>query len=603
MNSQKLWVQNAHSIVKMKKVVQLFVPGSEVQRWILDEALQVVPTAERREELKLLVENAHVSGVPMSDLEGKAVYPEGATKSRANQLAWGLVQLVVGNPNGVPRNKNKIWTDEWTAENFVIFAIILGFLAISKDDSGTVQITQFGKEFAATTDSNDDKNLNSDEKTILKAAFAAYPPAVRILELLLQRKKENPGNPVMSKFEIGHLLGFSGEPGFTSFDNDEWFELLHDETDPAERKKIKQDVEGTADKAARDIASWMVATGLVKQEKFIQMIDDTEEFTPQGFKITLLGEKVLKQARGNSSNGKTEKNVDWRMLATKISNADYVKVRRAYTLKVLQDTSSRAEIEDRLTKLGLFDGFGVLDADISGLRQFGLLIEKQPNGNYLLKDKIKDFDVPAMNVTEELKNDALFKLKNDLQNELTNIDPRDVEIIELAREKQKTMSKQTTAATLFEIKTVELMKKYMKLEGTHLGGPKKPDGFLYAGTDFGIILDTKMYSKGYDLNINQRREMQDYIFDAKRKKPGTPKNEWWKNIPEGLDNNNLKFMWVAGDFTGKYLEGIEETHNKTEIDGAAVDIPTLLRFANKIEGEELSLNALSAEFNNGRLKI
>ncbi|MBU7562366.1 hypothetical protein KGP40_10640 [Weissella cibaria] len=603
MNRQKLWVQNAHSIVKMKKVVQLFVSGSEVQKWLLEEALQVVPTLERRNQLKSLIENAHDLGIPMADLEGKAVYPEGAAKSRSNQLAWGLVQLVAGNPNGVPRNKKKIWTDEWTAENFVIFAVVLGFLSISQDDLGVVQITEFGQRFADTMNSNDDKNLNSEEKTILKEAFATYPPAVRILELLLERKRSNPSNPVMSKFEIGHLLGFSGEPGFTSFDNAEWFEMLHDESNSDERKKIRQDVEGTADKAARDISSWMLAVGLVNQERFVQIVDDTEEFMPQGFKITLLGEQVLKRARGNSSNGKTAKNVDWRMLATKTANADYVKVRRSYTLKALQATSSRDEIVDRLEKLGLFDGLGVLEADISGLRQFGLLIEKENNGNYILKDRIRDFSVPAINVTEELKNDALFRLKNELQNELTNIDPRDVEIIELAQEKQKTSSKQTTAATLFETKTVELMKKYMKLNGVHLGGPKKPDGFLYFGTEVGIILDTKMYSKGYDLNINQRREMQDYIFDAKRKKPGVPNNEWWKIIPNGLENMNLKFMWVAGDFTGRYLEGIDETHNKTEIDGAAVDIPTLLRFADRIASNDMDLNQFSNKINNGRMKI
>lgn len=603
MNRQKLWVQNAHSIVKMKKVVQLFVSNSRVQHWLLDDALQVVPSAERTETLKACIKNAHIEGISMFDLKGKPVYPKGAEKTRANQLAWGLVQIIAGNPNGSSGNPKKTWTDDWTAENFVIFGIVLGFLSISQDDLGIVKITELGKEFAETPDSNNDKNLNADEKTILKFAFTTYPPAIRILELLQQRKQDNPEYPIMSKFEIGHLLGFSGEPGFTSFDNDEWFEFLHEETDPTKKKKIKQNVEGTADKSARDIASWMVAVGLVKQPKFTQTVDGIPETISHGFKITLLGEQVLKKARGNSSNSQTEKNVDWRMLATKTANADYVKIRRAYTLKALQETSSLSEIKDRLSTLGLFDGPGVLDADIAGLRQFGILIDKKDNGNYVLRDKIKNFDIPVMTVTEELKNDALFKLKNELQNELIYIDPRDVEILELAQKKQKTKSKQTTAATLFETKTVELMKKYMKLNGAHLGGPEKPDGFLHYGTELGIILDTKMYSKGYDLNINQRREMQDYIFDAKRKKAGTPKNEWWRIIPEGLDNSKLRFMWVAGDFTGKYLEGIEDTHNKTDINGTAVDIPTLLRLANQIEGGLLDISQLSEKITNNRMQV
>jgi hypothetical protein len=59
----------------------------------------------------------------------------------------------------------------------------------------------------------------------------------------------------------------------------------------------------------------------------------------------------------------------------------------------------------------------------------------------------------------------------------------------MAWKKSPTKSKNTIDATLFEAKTVEIMKKYIGLAGEHLGGPKKPDGFLYDINNFGIILE------------------------------------------------------------------------------------------------------------------
>ena len=44
----------------------------------------------------------------------------------------------------------------------------------------------------------------------------------------------------------------------------EWFLQT---TDSEERKKIKQDIEGTSDKYARMIAGWLVKLGLVQQSQ------------------------------------------------------------------------------------------------------------------------------------------------------------------------------------------------------------------------------------------------------------------------------------------------------------------------------------------------
>lgn len=598
------WIQNPNNFGKLKKVVQIFIKDSQYYNELINGELEKIYSEERRNELLnlLLTDNSHI---PFDDLKGAKRFPDGfeGPKTRPNQVAFGLVQLAAGNPCEFSTKKYKTWTDDYTSGAYVDWALTLNFLKI--DQNNIVSITDLGNRFATSPKgswkSSKSYEASREEKDILVNAFIAYPPAVRVLKLLEENKQKNGSKALLSKFRIGHELGFSGEPGFTSFSEDEWFEVLSNQP-VTSKSDFRSKVEGSSDKWARAIASWLAKVGLVTTEKLHKLINSNDEYTGHAYKINMAGEIALKRAEGYSKYSPSIKYIDWTMLATSVRNKVYVRTRRAYTIKAIQSSSSIEQIQYYLDERGLFEGIGVLKADIKGLIRFGLNIIDESK-KVLLKDNINNFRIPNINVTDELKDRDLQKIKSSLQNQLENMDPADIEIIEMAWKKSPTKSKNTIDATLFEAKTVEIMKKYIGLAGEHLGGPKKPDGFLYDINNFGIILDTKAYSQGYPLDITQQREMQDYIDDAKNKKPGFPKNEWWRIIPSTMSNNDLNFVWVAGDFTGNYLEGVKNTHIKSGINGTALDVETLLRLADKVASGQMKKTELPALMNNARLSL
>src|SRR5699024_8290611 len=161
-------------------------------------------------------------------------------------------------------------------------------------------------------------------------------------------------------------------------------------------------------------------------------------------------------------------------------------------------------------------------------------------------------------------------------------DPSDIELVEMAWGKSATRSQNTLDATLFESKTVEIFKKYFKLDGDHLGHANKPDGVVYYGNTFGILLDTKAYSNGYSIPVDQQREMVDYIKDVIKKDESVTPNKWWEAFPKNLSSANTYYLWVAGAFTGKYDAALKRTHMQTGMSGGAMDTQTLLMLANQV---------------------
>lgn len=512
----------------------------------------------------------------------------------------GLAQI-----SGGDNKKDKAWTDEWTAEGFLNWALTLHFFEVD-EQTDILSITNLGKEFV-TTENGNWKNpdtehtyvLSAEEKAFLTPVLMAYPPAVRFLQLLKDNNALSSTNTVLSKFKIGHKLGFAGEPGFTSMNEDEWFDYLHTSPD---KKKIRQNVEGSSDKWARTISSWLRSLDLIKQKKLIKKIDGIEEYTPNAYQLNgIKGDRALKMAKGNSRNPAIQKFVSWHMLATKVTNKNYVKLRRAYTIKAIQQFSKLDAVAEYLKKYGLFDGGGVLKADLLGLIRFGLNLS-YTDTTVNFKDNINNFELPQLNITTELKDKHLEELKNSLLNTLTNIDPADIEFIEMAWKKAATRSQNTTEATLFESKTVEIFTTYFQMKGRHLGGPKKPDGAVYYNNSFGLLLDSKAYSKGYNIPIDQQREMVDYIKDVTNKNATITPNKWWEAYPESLNVSDIYYLWVAGDFTGNYQTSLDRTYAQTHMSGGAMDAPTLLKLADQVYSGARSVNELPELMTNQRIK-
>jgi hypothetical protein len=73
------------------------------------------------------------------------------------------------------------------------------------------------------------------------------------------------------------------------------------------------------------------------------------------------------------------------------------------------------------------------------------------------------------------------------------------------------VERSNTQNRLFEMKTLELLTEVCGYQGLHLGGSRKPDGVIYTdkiSDNYGVIIDTKAYSGGYNLPINQADGMQ-----------------------------------------------------------------------------------------------
>ena len=222
---------------------------------------------------------------------------------------------------------------------------------------------------------------------------------------------------------------------------------------------------------------------------------------------------------------------------------------------------------------------------MNGFINLGLEIRADENGAEL-KDSICDFPIPHYKDLSEKS--ELSAEKEIVRAQLKNISHEYLSLMDIAFDSQQ--------SRLFEMKFMELFLRECNFLGDHLGGASKPDGALYTDVyegNYGIIVDTKAYSKGYDLPVNQRDEMLRYIRENHLRDKKQNPNEWWKIFPDNL--NKFYFMFVSGKFKGGIagkLEKIAAVHN---VSGTAMPISTALLVAEKIKGGKMSM----IEFANG----
>ena len=142
----------------------------------------------------------------------------------------------------------------------------------------------------------------------------------------------------------------------------------------------------------------------------------------------------------------------------------------------------------------------------------------------------------------------------------------------------------------FEMEVVDLLVSECGYKGLHLGGGRKPDGIIYTDTlkeNYGTIIDTKAYSKGYSLPISQADEMRRYVDENNKRDAKINPNKWWENFPKLL--NRFNFMFVSSEFNGQFEEKLSNIANTTGINGAAMNVVNLLLFAENIKSEFIGL--------------
>jgi len=133
----------------------------------------------------------------------------------------------------------------------------------------------------------------------------------------------------------------------------------------------------------------------------------------------------------------------------------------------------------------------------------------------------------------------------------------------------------------------------------HLGGSRKPDGIIYTDNlsdNYGVIIDTKAYSKGYDLPISQVDEMTRYVEENSKRNTMRNSNEWWNNFSDNI--NEFYFTFISGEFKGNIDEKLSRISIATNRKGIAIAIISLLKLANEVKAKRMNLEKVKNIFIN-----
>ena len=546
------WIQNPSSFENLKNVVSVFDKNTDMYKEILNTKLPKLV-----KDLKL--QNKLISEMKKDPLEMDYVLLKGhgikSGQKRADAECSGIVQAAITTQGG------RTYTDDWTADGFLRWGISIGLLDYDTEND-TVSITKLGEKFVKS-------NSEDSDKEILISAFLSYPPAVRILTLL-----ENGDH--LTKFELGKQLGGLGEAGFTSIPQDLYIQAIELAADK-DKASIRSNTEGSADKYARMISGWLSKVGLVQRitKEVSTKIGNIEYKVNIGhsFRITLLGIKELKRAKGLSSYPKTDKIVYWQMLATKGKDRDYIRNRRGYIIKAINNRERNLEdIKAYLLENNIDESIATIEDELKVIEAMGLSLKHSRNG-YVIDDNIIKLEIPRTKISKT----NVLELKDKVRDKLKYVDHRYLALIDLAYD--------GTANRDFEIQTIDLLINELKFKGVRLGESRKPDGIISYGIN-GVIIDNKAYSTGYNLPINQADEMIRYIEENQTRDEKINSNKWWESFDEKV--KDFKYLFVSSFFKGNFRNNLKHITNRTGVNGGAINVENLLYFAEELKSGRIS---------------
>lgn len=552
------WVQDSSSIDSLCDVVAVFDFESDFHKKLVNEIIpSIVLENDGRQEMIDSLTSKPLN-LKYRLLIGTSFTPR--SDSRCN----GIIQAAV-------KGQKRPFIVDWAADNFVRWAHAIGFIKYNYADD-TFSITQKGLELS--------KSSGSAKENLLINAILSYPPAFRILTLL-----SNPDNP-LTKFELGEKLGFTGEEGFISYPVRSIVAALAETSDKDERSKIRSDWESSSDKYARTIAQWLGHLGLVKTCKKQVTVEYGHELFSESlgaFCITPKGERVLRNFSGNSKHSKVKKIVSYEIFATKGRDREYLRLRRSLILKSIVEGKNKAtfvKLQEVLKASDLNESFETIKDDVLGFMNLGLNIEIDKD-SVKLNDTIDDFSIPLyrdLTVKSELS-----KEKDEVRKQLKTLSHDYLSLMDLAFDSSQNR--------LFEMRTMDLFLNECGFYGRHLGGANKPDGVLYTDEahdkNYGIIVDMKAYSGGYNLPIGQQDEMKRYISNNQKRDEKINPTKWWSEFPDYL--KKYYFMFVSGSFKGDIADKLNKIYLETSNAGTAMPIVTALFVADRIKSKEMTL--------------
>jgi len=565
------WVQNPSSTDTLRDILSLFVHGSEFHTKMVSERLPLLANAGlfNSPDLYLKFQNLlrNTGPIAYDILKGKGAGGESRSKAKCSGLVQAAVtgqQFKTYRVNGREIRIKKPYTDDWTADGFLRWAISLGFLDYDYA-TDMCSITSDGIAFV--------KAQSVEEKNnILGRAFLSYPPVCRVLGLLEK-------NHHMTKFEIGAKLGFTDEAGFTSFPQNIWVQAYEEATDD-EKSRMRSDVEGSSDKYARMICSWLASINWVKKRpKIVKETFGTKTYRcviESAFEITALGLLNYRKGMGLSKAPRIHKIVYREMLASKAPNAAYLRMRRTSLLECLSSHKKKTinDIANYLSHRDINEQNATIEDDIKGLVNIGLEIE-QINDTYRLNDTIEKL-VPYSNYVAR-ETTAPIAIKDRARLRLHHIDHKYLTLIDYAFSGKN-------SCLDFEIYTIDLLVNELSFNGTHLGGVSKPDGIFY-NKHYGVIIDNKAYSKGFTITRGMADEMTRYVQENNDRNPKRNPNQWWLNFDKSV--NHFNFVFISSLFRGEVPSMLNNIKQSTGIDGCALTAENLLYFADAIKGGKI----------------
>lgn len=579
------WIQNPSSTDTLRDILGLFVPGSEFHTYMVNERLPLLASAGLFKTPGLYMEFQKIlranKPIAFDVLKGQGAGGESRAKAKCSGLAQAAVtgqQFKEYIVDGRKIRIKKPYTDDWSADGFLRWAVSLGFLDYNYTDD-TCSITESGVALVMA-------KTTKEKNSILGQAYLSYPPVCRVLGLLASKGH-------MTKFEIGSQLGFTDEAGFTSFPQNIWVQAYEESTDDEEKKTLRSDTEGSSDKYARMICGWLEAIGWVnKRPKTVRETFGSKTYTcviASAFEITGIGIINYNKALGKSKSPRTPKFVYREMLASKASDANYLRMRRSLILEYLSNHAPRSvdEIKAFLDSKNIEEKWATIKDDMSGLINIGMDIEYDGE-HYKLNDKIEKLIPYQEKIAKDITDAVVVKDRARLR--LQHIDHKYLTLIDYAFSgKDK--------CTDFEVYTIDLLVNELAFNGIHLGGTRKPDGIFYHDNK-GVIIDNKAYSKGFTITRGMADEMTRYVQENNDRNPERNPNQWWLNFGDNV--NHFNFVFISSLFKGEIEHMLNNIKQSTGVEGCVLTAENLLYYADAIKGGDMQKSVFMSQFGAGQ---
>ncbi len=564
------WIQNPSSFESLHRVVSLFDSTSSFNMEMRQRRVPLLASNGLLAQDDMATLFIHLLSQPQVTVSYDMLKGHGAGSGRrADAKCSGIAQAAIDaqrdmtlTDGGQTVCVKKPYTDDWTADGFLRWAVSLGFLDYH-DDSDSCTISPLGRRFVSAP-------AGTQRDGVLGEAMLSYPPACRVLDLLRDGEAK-------TKFELGRQLGFTTEAGFTSYPQNIWAYAYV--TEPDQRAMLRNNAEGSSDKYARMIAGWLASLGWVRKCSRRVMVSVGQEDRPcdiGAFMITAEGRHQSNHIRGNSSAARTAKRVMFQMLATKAPDSNYLRLRRAHIITALtrQRPLSTGDIRQYLSAKGIDESEATIADDIQGLTNIGLDVIRNARG-YHIADTITGLQIPANARTSPTTEASVMKER--VRQQLTHLPHHHLALIDYAFDGQSNRD--------FEIGTIDLFTNTLAFGGRHLGGARRPDGIIYDGQT-GVIIDNKAYPRGYSIPISQADEMVRYITENQTRDAQQNPNQWWLHFPTGV--THFCFAFIAPAFVGNFVAQLQHISQRTGTSGAALNVEQLLLCAEDMMRATLS---------------